>query len=83
MGRKTWKTWDRPQFCVTPDQRQRGEDRAILKQRDAPYRQARAKRPERWSGDTRDWTPVGAVTLNPATEKTEFGTRQQNALEAA
>jgi len=68
---------------VTPDQRHRGEDRAILEQRDALYRQARAKRPERWSGDTRDWTPVGAVTLNPATEQAESDTGQETGLEAA
>lgn len=29
------------------------------------YAAAKAKHPERWSGDTRNWTPVGAVTLNP------------------
>jgi hypothetical protein len=26
---------------------------------------ARQSNPQRWSGQTRDWTPVGAVTLNP------------------
>ena len=26
---------------------------------------ARARKPARWSGTTRDWTPIGAVTLNP------------------
>lgn len=26
---------------------------------------ARERNPARWSGDTRNWTPIGAVTLNP------------------
>lgn len=50
---------------VTPAQRHRGEDRAILARRQAVYQAARARHPERWSGDTRNWEPVGAVTLNP------------------
>lgn len=50
---------------VTPGQRHRGEDHAILQQRDAVYAAAKAAHPERWSGDTRNWTPAGAVTLNP------------------
>ena len=29
------------------------------------YATAKAKHPERWSGDTRNWTPIAAVTLNP------------------
>jgi transposase InsO family protein len=51
---------------VTPVQRHRGEDHAILAARDQIYRAARQARPERWPGATRDWSPVGAVTLNPA-----------------
>jgi len=50
---------------VTPAQRHLGEDNAILAARDAVYQIARAKNPLRWSGQTRNWTPVGAVTLNP------------------
>jgi hypothetical protein len=26
---------------------------------------ARDRNPARWSGNTRDWTPTGPVTLNP------------------
>ena len=29
------------------------------------YQQARQANPRRWSGQTRDWTPVTSVTLNP------------------
>lgn len=50
---------------VTPAQRRRGEDKEILAKRDAVYKEARAARPDRWSGETRDWSPIGAVTLNP------------------
>ena len=34
-------------------------------QRHEVYSRARAVNPRRWSGATRDWTPCGAVTLNP------------------
>jgi len=50
---------------VSPSQRHQGEDQAILAARHALYLQAREKNPARWSGDTRNWAPIGAVTLNP------------------
>ena len=50
---------------VTPAQRHAGGDGAILAARHALYRRAREANPRRWSGRTRDWTPIGAVTLNP------------------
>ena len=50
---------------VSPQQRHAGEDVAILAARDTLYKQAREKHPERWSRDTRNWNPVGPVTLNP------------------
>lgn len=50
---------------VTPEQRHSGREEAILAARRELYREARAKRPERWSGDTRDWSPVPTVELNP------------------
>ena len=50
---------------VTPDQRHRGEDHTLLAKRHALYEAAKTKNPERWSGRTRNWTPVGAVDLNP------------------
>jgi transposase InsO family protein len=50
---------------VSPEQRHAGDDRAILAARHALYAKAREHNPARWSGRTRDWTPVGAVTLNP------------------
>ena len=50
---------------VTPAQRHVGQDVEILAKRDALYRQARENRPERWSRNTRNWQPKGAVALNP------------------
>lgn len=50
---------------VTPAQRHRGKDKAILAKREAVYAQAKARHPSRWSGDTRNWAPVTEVTLNP------------------
>lgn len=49
---------------VTPGQRHRGEDQEILRQRTALYAAAKASRPERWSGDCRNWSRPAVVTLN-------------------
>lgn len=53
---------------VTPAQRHAGEDLAILAARRQIYQQARYRNPARWSGPIRDWSPIGAVTLNPERE---------------
>jgi putative transposase len=53
---------------VTPAQRHSGQDRDILRARHELYIKAKESKPSRWSGNTRDWTPVGAVTLNPERE---------------
>lgn len=50
---------------VTPAQRHDGRDAAVLGQRHAVYQQARERHPRRWTTHTRDWTPIGSVTLNP------------------
>jgi len=50
---------------VTPAQRHRGEDGAILKQRHVLYEAAKARNPERWSGPSRNWEPETTVYLNP------------------
>ncbi len=55
---------------VTPGQRHRGEDKEILLRRHAVYQQAMKRNPGRWSCQkTRNWKPVGDVTLNPVKEK--------------
>ena len=55
---------------VTPHQRHTGQDRKILEKRDAVYKAAREKNPERWSGKTRNWEHDELVTLNPVKEGT-------------
>ena len=49
---------------VSPTQRRAGEDQKILAARHALYSEARQLNPARWSGNTRNWSPIGAVTLN-------------------
>jgi hypothetical protein len=59
---------------VTPDERHSGLDTQILEKRHLLYQRIRGLNPQRWSGPTRNWTPVGTVVLNPrgadATAKT-------------
>ncbi len=50
---------------VTPAQRHAGLDTAILAKRQALYQAAKARQPERWSQQTRNWQPVQVVYLNP------------------
>lgn len=50
---------------VTPAQRHRDQDKTILAKRGEVYAAAKARHPERWSKDIRNWNPVGAVALNP------------------
>ena len=50
---------------VTPAKRHAGLDTAILSNRTAVYEAAKARRPQRWTGPTRDWQPVSIVHLNP------------------
>lgn len=50
---------------VTPGQRHRGEDKALLNQRKALYAAAKAAKPERWSGNYRNWDRPEIVSLNP------------------
>lgn len=50
---------------VTPTQRHCGDDIQILSQRKAVYCAAKQRHPERWSGEVRNWSPIGEVWLNP------------------
>ncbi len=65
---------------VTPEQRQRGNDRALLASRHQVYQLASAARPERGSSRTRTWQPIGSVWLNP--ERPESGYRGHGANDA-
>jgi putative transposase len=53
---------------VTPNGHHAGHDRATLASRTILYANARAQKPERWSGKTRNWQPAGPVWLNPERE---------------
>lgn len=50
---------------VAAAQRHARKDAAILAARTIVYEAARERHPRRWTRTTRDWTPIGAVTLNP------------------
>jgi transposase InsO family protein len=50
---------------VTPSERHSGKEVEILAAREATYAAAKAQHPERWSGKTRNWSPVAEVWLNP------------------
>ena len=50
---------------VSPQQRHAGEDHVILAARHALYTEAKERNPARWARHTRDWSPLGPVTLNP------------------
>lgn len=62
---------------VTPAQRHEGLDGELLRKRAAVYEAAKAKRPERWSGDTRSWEPVTTVHLNPEKSVTQAISKEE------
>lgn len=65
---------------VTPGQRHAGLDTAILAHRKVVYEAAKARHPERWSRETRNWNPVKVVYLNPDKSADR---QSQNTLEKA
>jgi putative transposase len=54
---------------ITPCQRHERLDQSMLKNRQAVYEAARRAHPNRWSGSTRNWTPIDEVHLNPISTK--------------
>jgi len=50
---------------VTPSCRHLGLDKAILQKRSVVYENAKRLKPLRWSGPTRNWSPIAEVYLNP------------------
>ena len=54
---------------VTPAERHHGDEQKILIKRDEIYTAAKARHPERWSGRTRNWSPIEEVWLNPDKEE--------------
>jgi transposase InsO family protein len=57
---------------VTPNDRHFGGDAVILARRHALYEQARHRKPERWPRQTRNWTPIRTVVLNPEPTNRSF-----------
>lgn len=53
---------------VSPAERHEGQDHNILARRHVLYLEARAANPRRWVRHTRNWQPIGTVTLNPERE---------------
>jgi putative transposase len=58
---------------VTPHSRHYGTENQILNERDILYKISRNNNPLRWSKNTRNWSPVLEVILNPGKEE-----KQQN-----
>jgi transposase InsO family protein len=56
---------------VSPAQRHRGSDRALLARRTELYERARAKHPTRWSGTVRNWSAPDEVWLNRPAARVE------------
>lgn len=57
---------------VTPSSRHLGQDPAILAKRATVYEKAKGRNPRRWSGKTRNWTPITEVLLNPKKHNNEI-----------
>jgi putative transposase len=50
---------------VKPNERHFGREHDVLARRCELYERARRANPERWTGSTRNWSPVELVVLNP------------------
>lgn len=61
---------------LTPEQRHTGKDREIFENRRKVYEAAKLAHPERWSGNTRDWSLDDTVWLNP--ERTQQENTEEN-----
>jgi putative transposase len=75
---RTWiisfVNWYNDEHChsgikfVTPAMRHQNKDTEILAKRHAVYEKAKLKNPTRWSGNTRNWSHIAEVALNPTNE---------------
>ncbi|MGN7790366.1 integrase core domain-containing protein [Enterobacter sp. 22452] len=54
---------------VTPDEKYNGKDVELLARHTRLYEITRKMHPERWSQQTRNWSPVETVSLNPEKER--------------
>jgi len=65
---------------VTPEQKHTGQDIELLKQREEVYEEAKRKRPDRWSSNTRDWSHEPTVYLNPMKDANLSDCKKKNIL---
>jgi putative transposase len=85
-GARTWVRWFVDWYnnehlhssikFVTPAQRHAGLDPDILARREQVYHDAKERHPQRWSGNIRNWKPIGDVHLNPQKDTTEIKTNK-------
>ena len=61
---------------TTPASRDNGEDVLILKKRKEVYEKAKKENPNRWSGETRDWSHIQKVELNNLTKRVAIDTKK-------
>jgi len=62
---------------LTPHQRHSGQGEEILEKRHQLYEAAKARHPERWTRQTRDWTLINEVWLNPEKSQVEDITKSK------
>jgi len=65
---------------VIPESKHQGHDIEILKNRSEIYKNAQAKNPNRWSGETRNWDAVTSVKLNPLKVKVKSNKKEKHQL---
>jgi transposase InsO family protein len=56
---------------VTPQVRHAGAESQVLTRRKEVYEEAKRRNPSRWTGATRNWSPIAQVSLNPVTGRGE------------
>lgn len=66
---------------LTPHQRHSSQGEEILKKRHQLYEAAKARHPERWARQTRDWTLPNEVWLNP--EKSQVEDEEESKTDAS
>ena len=60
---------------VTPEVRHAGQEAQVLTKRKEVYEEAKRRNPSRWTGTTRNWSPIAKVSLNPVTRSGENAQR--------
>jgi putative transposase len=60
---------------VTPQVRHAGQEAQVLTKRKEVYEEAKRRNPSRWTGTTRNWSPIAEVSLNPVTRSGEDAQR--------